>query len=135
MWVQQSNKTNGMVGKRGPRAFQNWRGWLNRTSTAEFTTILKRGNNKNYQEIQPRLDSIVGLGVGINVSLSRERCRGGGTIGSMVRLKRGSRAFQNFRGLLNRTGTAKVTVRTESCINVSSSFSLSWKGVFIFPSK
>ena len=51
---------------------------------------IRRGNNKNYQGIQPRLDSIVGPGVGLNVSLSSERCRGGGTIGEMVRSKRGA---------------------------------------------
>ena len=33
------------------------------------------------------LNSIVGLGVGLNLYLSRERCRGRGTIGSRVWLE------------------------------------------------
>ena len=58
---------------------------------------MTRGNNKNYQGIQPSLDSIVGPGVGLNVSISSEMCRGGGTIGAMVRSNRAAQGrFKTF---------------------------------------
>ena len=71
------------------RALQNWPGWLNRNGTAKVTIIMAMGNNKKFQGIRPRVDSIVGLRFGLNVSISRERCRGGGTIGARVQLVRG----------------------------------------------
>ena len=71
------------------RALQNWPGWLNRNGTAKVTIIMSMGNNKKFQGIRPRVDSIVGLRFGLNVSISRERCRGGGTIGARVQLERG----------------------------------------------
>ena len=52
---------------------------------------------KHFQGILPRVDYIVGLGFGINVSLSRERCGSGGTIGERVRLGRGTpERFKTF---------------------------------------
>ena len=51
---------------------------------------------KYFQGLHPWVDSIVGFGIGINVSLYRKRCRGGGIIRARVWLERGSQgSFKN----------------------------------------
>ena len=52
---------------------------------------MARGNNKNCQGIRRRVDYIVGLGVGLNASISCERCRCGETVGARVWLEIGAK--------------------------------------------